>query len=198
MEKGDDAYYLLESKNSQWLIWLTRPQSDSLDCSDIKLCRMSVGEGRSGSLAGAYTKGRAEVIGCKSVSLELLLVLVGAVSPVNHKGLHQSWTKTSLYPQVIHFTSHHTTRQAFFGACLYSAGARHRNLHSAGWPILFCGPTQEPCVSHSQHRRNREMFCKKAGEWTGRVEISKEEIPGIKCSMYGYILTYSRLQRDNV
>ena len=36
-------------------------------------------------------------------------------------------------------------------------------------------------------------FGKKAGEWTGRVEISKEEIPGSKHSMYGYILTYSRL-----
>ena len=36
-------------------------------------------------------------------------------------------------------------------------------------------------------------FGKKAGEWTGWVEISKEEIPGSKRSMYGYILTYSRL-----
>ena len=34
-----------------------------------------------------------------------------------------------------------------------------------------------------------------AGEWTGGVEISEveEEIPGSKRSMYGYILTYSRL-----
>ena len=36
-------------------------------------------------------------------------------------------------------------------------------------------------------------FGKNAGEWTGRVEISKDEIPGSKRSMYGYILTYSRL-----
>ena len=36
-------------------------------------------------------------------------------------------------------------------------------------------------------------FGKNAGEWTGRVEISNEEIPGSKRSMYGYILTYSRL-----
>ena len=36
-------------------------------------------------------------------------------------------------------------------------------------------------------------FGKNAGEWTGRVEISQEEIPGSKRSMYGYILTYSRL-----
>ena len=48
--------------------------------------------------------------------------------------------------------------------------------------------------SHSQHRKkNGRDFGKNAGEWTGRVEISKEEVPGSKCSMYGYILTYSRL-----
>ena len=43
-------------------------------------------------------------------------------------------------------------------------------------------------VSHS-----RERFWKNAGEWTGRVEISKEEIPGSKRSMHGNMLTYSRL-----
>ena len=36
-------------------------------------------------------------------------------------------------------------------------------------------------------------FGENAGESTGRVEISKEEIPGSKRSMYGYILTYSSL-----
>ena len=36
---------------------------------------------------------------------------------------------------------------------------------------------------------------KNAGEWTGRVKISKEEITGGKRGMYGYILTYSRLDR---
>ncbi len=39
----------------------------------------------------------------------------------------------------------------------------------------------------------RRGFAKNAGEWTRRVERSKEEIPGSKRSMYGYILTYSRL-----
>ena len=34
---------------------------------------------------------------------------------------------------------------------------------------------------------------KNAGEWTGSVEISKEEIPGSKRSMYDYMLTYSSL-----
>ena len=46
--------------------------------------------------------------------------------------------------------------------------------------------------------KNRERFWKNAGEWTGGVEISKEEIPGSKRSMHGnYILTYSRLEREN-
>ena len=36
---------------------------------------------------------------------------------------------------------------------------------------------------------------KKAGEWTRKIEISKEEIPGSKRSMCGYIMTYSRGDR---
>ena len=54
-------------------------------------------------------------------------------------------------------------------------------------------------VSQSQHsKKSGEILEKNAGEWTRRVEISKEEIPGSKHSMHGYILTYSRLQRENV
>ena len=54
-------------------------------------------------------------------------------------------------------------------------------------------------VSNSQHRKNSgQVLEKNAGEWTVRVEISKEKIPGSKRSMYGYILTYSRLERENV
>ena len=36
-------------------------------------------------------------------------------------------------------------------------------------------------------------FGTNAGDCTGRVEISKEEIPGSKNRRYGYIPTYSRL-----
>ena len=36
-------------------------------------------------------------------------------------------------------------------------------------------------------------FGKNADEWTGRVEISKEGIPGSKRSRYDYIPSYSRL-----
>ena len=39
----------------------------------------------------------------------------------------------------------------------------------------------------------RSGFGKNADEWTGKVEINKEEIPGSKRSMHGYIQTYSRL-----
>ena len=46
--------------------------------------------------------------------------------------------------------------------------------------------------------KNRERFGKNAGEWTGSVEISKKEIPGSKRRMHGYILTYSRLEREDV
>ena len=49
-------------------------------------------------------------------------------------------------------------------------------------------------VSHSQHRKKiKKDFGNNAGEWTGRVEISKEEFPSSRCSMRGFILTYSRL-----
>ena len=42
-------------------------------------------------------------------------------------------------------------------------------------------------------KKSGEVLEKNAAEWTGRVEISKEEIPGSKRSMYDYRLTYSRL-----
>ena len=41
--------------------------------------------------------------------------------------------------------------------------------------------------------RGGRGFGKNAGEFTGRVGISKEEIRGSKCSMCGYVLTYPRL-----
>ena len=43
-------------------------------------------------------------------------------------------------------------------------------------------------------KKSGEVFEKNAGEWTGRAEICKEEIPGSKRSVYGYVLTYFRLE----
>ena len=37
-----------------------------------------------------------------------------------------------------------------------------------------------------------------AGEWTGRVEISKEEIAGSQRGMHRNMLTYSRRERENL
>ena len=44
------------------------------------------------------------------------------------------------------------------------------------------------CIQQVQPRQEKsgEVLEKNACEWTGRVEISKEEIPGSKRSMYGY------------
>ena len=63
------------------------------------------------------------------------------------------------------------------GDLFYSAGL-HRNR---------CWPQQ------TQEKKSGEVLEKNAAEWTGRLEISEEEIPGSKRSMYGYILTYLRL-----
>ena len=60
--------------------------------------------------------------------------------------------------------------------------------------FFFFGPAQKLVLATANTGKTRERFWKKnTGEWTGRVEISKEELPGSKCSMYGYVLTYSRL-----
>ena len=45
--------------------------------------------------------------------------------------------------------------------------------------------------------RNHVLATANTGEWTGRVERSEEEIPGNKHSMCSYILTFSRLLREN-
>ena len=42
-----------------------------------------------------------------------ICLLVGALSQVNHKGLHQGWTQTSFYLQVNHFTSRFITSHFF-------------------------------------------------------------------------------------
>ena len=71
---------------------------------------------------------------------------------------------------------------------------QHGNLHPVGRSVLFCGPTQEPVLAIANAgKKSGDVLKKNAGEWTVKVEISKEEIPGSKRGMYGYILTYSRL-----
>ena len=87
-----------------------------------------------------------------------------------------------IIPQVMFFEPIYIPRALSTGTSIqqgdlfYSAGL-HRNH------VLATANTGEI----------RRGFGKDAGEWTGRIEISKEEIPGSKRSMYGYILTYSSL-----
>ena len=76
-----------------------------------------------------YTALQHTTLRCTTVSQ-----LVGALSPVSHKGSHQGWTQTSIYLKVIHFTSHHTT-----SCVLHSVGTQHTSLTLAGWPILSAG-----------------------------------------------------------
>ena len=87
----------------------------------------------------------------------------------------------------------------FFLVYLYSAGSQHGNLNSAGRPVLFCGPTEEPVLTTANRKKEKKIgreFGKNAGEWTGRIEINKEEILGSKHSMYGYSRSGDLLNTD--
>ena len=62
-----------------------------------------------------------------------------------------------------------------------------------GDPFYFAGLHRNHVLATANTGEIERGFGKNAGEWAGRVEISKEEIHCRKRSMYGYILTYSRL-----
>ena len=74
----------------------------------------------------------------------------------------------------------------------YSAGP-HRNQC---WPQL----TQEKLRRDFGKEKNRRDFGKEknASGWTRRVEIHQEEIPSSRHSMHCFVLTYSRLLRENL
>ena len=91
-------------------------------------------------------------------------LLVCALSSVNHKGLHQGCV--SLYPQVIHFTSHHTTSHVFSLFIFRVHSTREPASSRVTYFILqaYTGTGG----SHSQHReKNRERFWKKC-RWMDR------------------------------
>ena len=93
-------------------------------------------------------------------------------------GLNANFVLSHSYS--FHKSSYHKTCCCFFIPVfpnLYSAGTQHGNLHLAGRPILFCGSTQEPVLATANTGKTQDSFWEKnAGEWTGRVEISREEI----------------------
>ena len=55
-----------------------------------------------------------------------------------------------------------------FWAYLYSVGTQHGNLHPAGWPILFCKPTQELVLDTAN-----------AGKKSGEV-LQKMQVNGLE------------------
>ena len=87
-----------------------------------------------------------------------------------------------IIPQVMFSKPINTPRALNMGTCLWQGDllysvALHRN-HA---------------LATANTEKIRKGFGKNAGEWTRRVEMIKEEIPGSNRSKYGYILTYSRL-----
>ena len=95
-----------------------------------------------------------------------------------------------LYPQFRN--ANPENNDTCFGAYLYSAGSQHGNLHHLSVTMsrvtyFILRAHTATGVSHSQLRKNPgEIWEQNVGEWNGRVEISKEEIPGSKRSMCGY------------
>ena len=88
--------------------------------------------------------------------------------------------------------SHSFHKSCFFFSLFIFSGHSTRESASSRMTYFILRAYTGTCVIHSQHRKNsRGVLEKNAGEWTGR--ISKEEIPGSKRSMYGCIVTYSRL-----
>ena len=59
--------------------------------------------------------------------------------------------------------------------------------------ILRAGLRRNHVLATANTEEIGRGFGKNAGEWTGKIEISKEEIPDSKRSMYGDTLTYSTL-----
>ena len=126
----------------------------------------------------------------------LVSQLVSALSPVNHKGLHQGRTQTSFSLHVINFTSHHTTSHVF--EPIYIPWALTTGTFIRQGDLFYsAGLHRNHVLAKANTGKMERSFGKNTGEWTRWVEISKEEIPGSKRSIYGYILTYSR-QRPSV
>ena len=63
--------------------------------------------------------------------------------------------------------------QAFFLSLFIFRGHSVREPASSRVTCLLCGPTQEPRVSHSQYRENRERFLKKC-KWMDRKSRNKQ------------------------
>ena len=108
-------------------------------------------------------------------------------------------TNLSQKVKIISKISEYKPRKHVFGAYLYSIGTQKGNLHPLS--VMMCrvtffilGPTQRnQCLLQQTQEKLGEVFGKNAGEWTGREEISKEEISGSWYSIHSY-----RLKTENL
>ena len=103
-------------------------------------------------------------------------LLVGALSLVNHKGLHQGRTQTSIYLQVINFTSHHTTSHGcccwFFLGYYIQRALSTRTCIRQGDLSYSAGLHRNHVLATANAEEIGRAFGNYASEWTGRVEIS--------------------------
>ena len=95
-------------------------------------------------------------------------------------------------PQVIILQSH-VFLNIFFSLFIFRGHSAREPASSRVTYFILRAYTGTTCQPQPTHGKIGRGFGKNSGEWTGSVEISKKEIPGSKRSMYGYILTYSRL-----
>ena len=97
---------------------------------------------------------------------------------------------------MIHFTSHHTKSHVFlfFLKSIYILRALNTGTCIQQGDLFYSAGLRMNHVSATANtgKIGRDLEIN-AGEWTRMVEISKEEIPDGKRSMYASILTYSRL-----
>ena len=77
----------------------------------------------------------------------------------------------------------------FFLAYLYSVDIHMGTCIQPGELFHSAGLHRNRCQPQLTREKIERGFGKHADEWTGRVEISKEEIPGSKRSKYDYITT---------
>ena len=129
------------------------------------------------------------------------------------KKQHQGWKQTSIYLQVIYSTSHYTTRLFFtklnsdsiisfrtqtqktihmFWIMSIFRGNSARDPASSRVTISFCQPTQEPALATANTGKIGNVLEKNEGEWTERVKIGKEQIPGRRRKLHGQQLLQRR------
>ena len=92
-----------------------------------------------------------------------------------------SGLNTNFTPSPSHSFHKSSNHKSCFSSLFMFRGHSTQEPASRRVTYLFCGPTQELVLVTAKTGKNRERFWKKnAGEWTERVEISREEIPGMQ------------------